>query len=204
MSSVALAVSGGALALASLLLKRASERDKELLRDMCANSTACIQRHQCRDTLCRQGLPPVTLLQLRNNVAMGDSRRLQLYQGQVDASEGMQPFELEGSKRKSTLAYIRHVIKYQVGHVLFASVLAILQPSPIPSSLLFRPSTTPPTHQNLPPLLAVVVAAIVRTALRAPARGSHSKRKSWTSRTSATTPMFSTIAATGSSCNPIL
>ena len=38
MSSVALAVSGGVLALASLLLKRASERDKELLREMCANN----------------------------------------------------------------------------------------------------------------------------------------------------------------------
>ncbi len=38
MSSVALAVSGGVLALASLLLKRASERDKELLREMCGNN----------------------------------------------------------------------------------------------------------------------------------------------------------------------
>jgi hypothetical protein len=34
MSSLALAVSGGVLALASLLLKRASERDAELLKEM--------------------------------------------------------------------------------------------------------------------------------------------------------------------------
>jgi hypothetical protein len=146
MSSVALAVSGGVLALASLLLKRASERDKELLREMYAQSTACIQRHQCRDTLRRQGLSPVTLLQLRNNVAAGDNRRLQLYQGQVDASEGMQPFELEGSKRKSTLAYIRHVVKYQVGHALFAAVGLFFIPHPShPPFLSDHPQLLRPT-----------------------------------------------------------
>lgn len=40
MSSLALAVSGGALALVSLLLKRASERDTELLREMSVSSRA--------------------------------------------------------------------------------------------------------------------------------------------------------------------
>ena len=56
-------------------------------------------------------MSPVSLPKIRT--AAGSSGRL-LYQGQVDVSEGMQPFELEGSKRKSTLAYIRHVVKYQV------------------------------------------------------------------------------------------
>ena len=63
----------------------------------------------------RQSLSPVNMRQLRSAVASsGCSSGRLLYQGHVDASEGMHPFELEGSKRKSTLAYIRHIVKYQV------------------------------------------------------------------------------------------
>ncbi len=40
MSSVALAISGGALALVSLFLKRASERDSELLQEMSVSPLA--------------------------------------------------------------------------------------------------------------------------------------------------------------------
>ena len=123
MSSIALAISGGALALASLLLKRASERDTELLREMYARSRVHVF-FTAHNVLPRDGLPPVNLQQIRATAALGGGSK-QLFQGHVDASEGLQPFELQGSKRMSTLAYTRHVVKYQV-RVLLLPLLALL------------------------------------------------------------------------------
>jgi hypothetical protein len=60
-------------------------------------------------------MSPAGLQQLRSATATpGAGCRRLLYQGRVDASQGMLPFELEGSKRKCTLAYTRHIVKYQV------------------------------------------------------------------------------------------
>ncbi len=133
MSSIALAISGGALALASLLLKRASERDTELLREMYARSRVRVF-FTAHNALPRDGLPPVNLQQIRAMAALGGGSR-QLFQGHVDASEGLQPFELQGSKRMSTLAYTRHVVKYQVRVLLALACSCRFLPCCLPAKL---------------------------------------------------------------------
>lgn len=141
MSSIALAISGGALAIASLLLKRASERDTELLREMYVRSRVLIF-FTAHNVLPRDGLSPVNLQQIRAAAALGSR---QLFQGQVDASEGLQPFELQGSKRKSTLAYTRHVVKYQVRLASACSCrfLPCCLPAKLPAA---APQPPPLTH----------------------------------------------------------
>ena len=121
----------------------------------------------------RQSLSPVNMRQLRSAVASsGCSSGRLLYQGHVDASEGMHPFELEGSKRKSTLAYIRHIVKYQVDSLPSCSspcchpLHYIHTPSP---PVLPRRLRTPPLRRpSLAPLPPIITATSTPLLLTVP------------------------------------
>lgn len=131
----------------------------------------------------------------------------------MDASEGMHPFELEGSKRKSTLAYIRHIVKYQVVflpscsspccHPLNDISLPLLRPPPSPPVLSRRLRTPPPRHPNLAPLPPTITATSTPLPLRLPVLACLLKRRSWTPCISATTPTLSTAAASSRRCRRV-